>query len=86
MHGSPMKKLLSSLQATSTIHFCRIERFTVILYDKPVSPLSLVNEICSVRRIVPWIGFYQQKMLYLSTFSIQFSRLEYGQHALKQNQ
>ncbi len=61
MHGSPMKKLLSSLQATSTIHFCRIERFTVILYDKPVSPLSLVNEICSVRRIVPWIGFYQQK-------------------------
>ncbi len=25
---------------------------------KPLSPLNLVNEICSVKRIVPWIGFH----------------------------
>ncbi len=55
---------------------------------KPVSLLNLVNEICSVRRIVPWIGFHQQKMLYLST-CIQHTIFQagiYGQQALKQNQ
>ena len=65
----------------ASIHFCRIERFT-----KSVSPLSLVNEaredlFCQKNRAMD-----QQEMLYLSTFNVQFSRLEYGQHALKQNQ
>ncbi len=56
-----------------SIHFCRIERFM-----KPVSPLSLVNEaiwedlFCQKNHAMD-----QQEMLYLSTFNVQFSRLEY---------
>ncbi len=61
-----------------SIHFCRIERFI-----KPVSPLSFVNEAREDLFCQKNHAMDQQEMLYLSTFNVQFSRLEYGQHALK---
>ncbi len=81
-----MKKLLKHLCSLiaghpfehlryDSIHLCKIERFT-----KPVSPLSLVNEAREDLFCQKNSAMDQQEMLYSTC------RLEYGQHALKQNQ
>ncbi len=70
------------IYVTDSIHFCRIETFTGILYDN-TSPLSLVNE---AREDLFCQKNCAMDRLYLSIFIVLFSRLEYGQHALKQDQ
>ncbi len=74
-HGSLMKKLLKHLCSYpfehlcyDSIHFCRIERFTVILYDKTSESPKFGEQ--DLFWIVPCMDkIPSTKMLYLSTFS-----------------
>ena len=68
--------------------FRNIKRLIVILYDNS-SPVSSVNdtrkEQLIVTRIKVWIGYHllMIRMHYFSTLNEQFTKLEFGQPALR---
>ncbi len=69
-----------------SIHFCRIEKFTVILYDKTSeSPKFGERDLfCQKNHAMDRIPSTKNALLKHIQHTI-FSRLEYGQQALKQN-